>query len=168
MKLVITGYAEHGKGTVCSILSEKPYNKKSMSSSALANELFIFDKLKGIYGYKTLQECFNDRRNKRDIWYNMIREFNMLDKARLARILLSSYDIYDGVRCIEEFNAMKENNLYDYSIWVDASSRKPVESSSSMTVRKEHCDFIIDNNGDINELKQNVSNLCRHTLRSGF
>lgn len=168
MKLVITGYAEHGKGTVCSILSEKPYHWKSMSSSMLANELFIFDRLKDIYAYKTPQECFNDRRNKRDIWYNMIREFNTPDKVRLARILLSSYDIYDGVRCIEEFNAMKENGLYDYSIWVDASFRKPVESSSSMTVRKEHCDFIIDNNGDIKQLKQNISSLCNHTLRSGF
>jgi hypothetical protein len=44
--------------------------------------------LKVKYGYKTSEECFEDRVNHRSEWYDMICEYNLNDKAKLAKGIL--------------------------------------------------------------------------------
>lgn len=152
LNIVVTGWKGCGKGTVSKMLAEK-LQCETMSSSWLACDLFIFDKLKDKYGYATKEECFADRINRRAEWYELIKEYNGYDGAALAKKLFEVANIYDGVRDLDELYAMKLDGIVDYVIWVDGYERTgQQEDESSMNVTMEHCDFIIDNNGSEEEL----------------
>lgn len=157
-KLIITGHARHGKDTVCEILRDS-YGFKFESSSKIACELFLFDKLKEKYNYKTIEECFEDRVNHRKEWFNEIVKYNK-PLYRLGMYILGHNDIYCGLRNIYEINSIKKNlNHNIYTIWVNADKRHPIESYESISITAEDCDFIIDNNGTIEELKDQVEGL---------
>lgn len=155
MKLLIIGHARHGKDTVCEMLRLK-HGYSFRSSSNYANEHVIYPALQPIYKYKSLEECYEDRVNHRRSWYNLIRAYNGMDPARLARDIISEYDIYCGLRHREEFVAAQQEGLFDYVVWVDRSKHISDEPSSSMTLTREDADIIIDNNGSLSELETNV------------
>jgi dephospho-CoA kinase len=157
-KLIIIGHGRHGKDTVCDIL-QRDYNFKFMSSSQFCNEKVLFPVLSPIYGYTTLEECYNDRHNHRKEWYDLIAEHNSDDPARLGKELFSQFDIYCGLRRKEELEALTEQDVCDYIIWVDASKRLPPEDESSCTVTKDMSDYVIDNNEDYDSLLRNVKTL---------
>ena len=87
MKVLIVGHARHGKDTLAEILHEE-YGLTYKSSSLAASEIFLYDSLKAKYGYKTPEECFEDRVNRRDEWHNLICGFNLYYKARLAKHIM--------------------------------------------------------------------------------
>lgn len=157
-KLIVIGYGRHGKDTVCDILQNQ-YGFKFMSSSEFCNEKVIFPILAPIYGYTTFEECYSDRHNHRKEWFDLIAEYNMDDPAKLGTTLFSEYDIYCGLRRKEELEALVDQNIAEYVIWVDASKRLPPEDESSCTVTQDMADFTIDNNEDYATLYENV-----HTL----
>lgn len=157
-KLIIIGYGRHGKDTVCDILRDK-YGFNFMSSSQFCNEKVLFPILAPLYGYKSLDECYEDRHNHRKEWFDLIAEHNIDDPARLGKELFSEYDIYCGLRRKEELEALSDQNVADYIIWVDASKRLPPEDESSCTVTQDMADFTIDNNGDYDTLCENVQTL---------
>lgn len=144
-KLMVIGYAEHGKGTAIKLL-DQIFELTGTSSSHFANERVVYPIIKDVYGYATPEECYNDRYQYREVWFNLIKQYNTPDGCRLARELYQQYDIYDGCRNIEEFNAIKEAKLFDHSIWIDASKRKPIEDKSSCTIKPSDADWVIDNN----------------------
>jgi hypothetical protein len=102
--------------------------------------------LKVKYGYKTSEECFEDRVNHRSEWYDMICEYNLNDKAKLAKGILEITDCYVGMRDRNEISECI-NQLFDLIVWVDASDRLPLEDSSSFNIDKACADVILDNNG---------------------
>lgn len=155
MKLMIMGYGRHGKDTVCEILKEA-FGFTFASSSFAAAEHAIYPVLRHLIGYETLEECYNDRHNHRALWYELIKAFNYRDGARLARLVYHSHDIYCGIRNIDEFNAIKEAGLFDYAIWVDRSKVLPVETTDSCTIHPGLADYILDNNGDLDELRSEI------------
>lgn len=164
-KLMVVGHARHGKDTVCDILVEE-YDFKFISSSRFCSQHFIFDKLKDKYGYQTEEECFNDRHNHRAEWFNLIQEYCTPDAGRLGKKIFREYDIYCGLRNKAEFHSMKNQNVFDYSIWVDASDRLPPESKDSMTIEPWMSDFVIDNNTeDLEILRLNVRQLMNRLLQ---
>ena len=144
-KIIVTGHARHGKDTVCQLLSFSDY--KFSSSSEFANEKVVFPVLSKKYGYKNLQDCFEDRHNHRSEWFDLVKQYNTPDLTRLAREIFTFNDIYCGMRNKEELTAIKATGLIDLVVWVDASSRLPIENSSSMTITEEDCDYMLDNNG---------------------
>ncbi len=146
MNFMLMGHAQHGKGTACAIL-ERVFGLKAISSSQFANQKFLFDRLAPVYGYKSLEECFNDRHDKRQEWYQLIYDYNTPNRTRLAGELFSTYDVYDGIRSRDELLAIKEATLVDHYIWIDASERKPKESPESITVTEADADIVISNNG---------------------
>lgn len=160
MKLMIVGHGRHGKDEVCKILQKKGYSFSS--SSEFANELFIFEDLKEKYGYKTLEECFEDRVNKRTEWHDLICEYNREDPARLARKIYEENDVYAGIRNPIEFDKAKEEGLFQASIWVDASKRLENEPVESNKMSKEKCDYILDNNGPLNNLEEEVEKVLQN------
>ena len=103
--------------------------------------------------YKDFEECYQDRVNHRQEWFEQIKAYNTPDKARLAREIYSDSDIYVGIRAIEEFEAVKAEGLFNYSIWVDRSKHIAPESAASNTITKEMADYVIDNNGTLEDLK---------------
>lgn len=166
LRLIVMGHGEHGKGTVCQILQER-YGYRSCSSSYAALQPCIWPAMQSYYD--TMDECYQDRRNWRTLWGQLITRFNHDDKTELGRHIFEylQCDIYDGIRKAEELNAIKKAGLIDYVVWVDGSRRKPMESSESMTVNRSMADITIDNNGPEHELDYRVRAAMDHLLMLG-
>jgi dephospho-CoA kinase len=165
MKLLITGYKQHGKDTVCSLI-QQIYGLTSISSSYYAvMHTDIFDDLALHLGVsKSL--LYKIRDDYRKEFFDLIRNANIKHGMDfLGQGIFANYDIYNGIRNHEEFFAIKEKKLFDTSIWVDASERKPAESIESCTMRPEYCDIILDNNGNMEELVLNIICLLRKLQR---
>lgn len=154
-KLLIVGSMRHGKDTFAEILRDK-FGYKFESSSEAASRIFIYDKLKDKYGYKTPDECFKDRVNHRAEWYDMICEYNKGNRARLATEILKEADCYVGMRDVEEINECMRQELFDIIIWVDASERLPNEPSDSFNIDKSVAHLIVTNNGTLEEFEKKV------------
>lgn len=120
--------------------------------------------LKERYGYSSEEDCYADRHNHRAEWYNAICEYNVPDAARLGREIFKVHDIYCGLRNKKEYHAMRNTNVFDYAIWVDRSEHLPLEDKNSMTLEPWMANFTIDNNGSLDNLEFNVTQLMSSIL----
>lgn len=164
-KLLILGSARHGKDTLAEILNQR-FGYVFQSSSQSAADIFIYEELKGKYGYKNSVECFDDRVNHRAEWYEMICEYNKVDKARLAKEILKKSDCYVGMRDSEEIKACMEQDLFDLIIWVDASDRLPLEDSDSFNIDISVADIIISNNTTLKDFEKKSIRLGKILMSS--
>ena len=162
-KLLIIGNARHGKDTVCDILREE-FGYSFRSSSDFCAEKFIYDELKVKYGYTSYAQCFEDRHNHRSEWYDMIHEYCRDDYARLGREIFAENSIYCGLRNKSEFHAMRNTQVFDCAVWVDRSDHLPAEDRSSMSLEIWMADYVIDNNGTLEDLKRNTRELVTHLV----
>lgn len=163
-KLLIMGWGRHGKDSVCEILTDK-FGFKFVSSSYFMAEKVLFPALKDKYGYETVQQCYDDRHNHRAEWFDIIAATNEEDAATLGKAIFKEYDIYCGLRNEREFVAMKEQKVFDYAIWVDASDRgMPPEDLNSCTVHKGLADIVLYNNGTLADLEHDTFNLGKRLL----
>ena len=160
MKLLIIGKARHGKDTVANGLAKR-LGLTFKSSSMAALDIFLYDKLNelrrwsGLKPYQSKDEAFEDRVNHRELWFNLIAEYNALDKARLAKDIMQEADIYVGMRNMDEFVAARP--IFDLVIWVDGERRLPdSESIESMNIPMTEAGWIIDNNGDEDQLREDL------------
>ena len=158
IKLLVVGHMRHGKDTLAELMRDY-FGLKFISSSQACADIFIYDELKDKYGYKTPTECFEDRVNHRDEWYQMICSYNEFDKARLAKEILRYNNTYVGMRDSGEIKECMNQGLFDLIIWVDASERLPLESSDSFNITKADADIIIENNTTLEELKEKTLRL---------
>jgi hypothetical protein len=71
IKLMILGSARHGKDSMAEILRDE-FGMTFESSSQAASDIFLYDLMKEKYGYETSEECFEDRHNHRQEWYEAI------------------------------------------------------------------------------------------------
>ncbi len=154
-KLLVIGPMRHGKDTFAEILN-KHFGLKFQSSSQAAADIFIYDTLKPKYGYKTSEECFEDRVNHRAEWYELICMYNHLDKAKLAKSILKTSDCYVGMRDRDEIKECLRQKVFDLVIWVDADKRMPPEPTESFNIDKSCADIIIENNGTLAEFEEKV------------
>ena len=149
--LMICGHGQHGKDTLAELLSDIAGFK--YASSSLICSRYVYNLMRDVYGYKSPNECFLDRRNHRADWYDAITRINTPDPTSLAKQVLLESNIYVGMRSLRELNACKHENLFDHYIWVDASERMPPEGSDSIEIGSIDCDIIIDNNGPPSEFR---------------
>jgi dephospho-CoA kinase len=163
MKILLIGHARHGKDTVSEMLQQM-LGLTFRSSSEFVNESVVFPVLAPKYGYTTLDECYQDRVNHRQEWYELLRKYNGDDPARLGRELFEENDIYCGLRHREEFEAMKDQSLFDVCIWVDASKRLPLESTTSMTLERTDANIVIDNNQSLKQLYDQMVFICSNDI----
>ena len=155
IKLLVLGHCRHGKDTFAEILNEE-FGLKYQSSSQASADIFLYEALKDKYGYKTPEECFQDRVNHRAEWKQMICDYNKDDKAKLAKEILKNSDCYVGMRDRAEINECMKQGLFDIIVWVDASGRLPEEPASSFDIDKSCADIIIENNGTFETFKEKV------------
>ena len=162
-KLLVIGHGRHGKDTVSEILC-KELGLKYQSSSEFCAGHVMFPELSKKYGYKTSEECYADRHNHRQEWYEMISAYCGSDLARLGREIFQKFDIYCGLRNKREWSSMKNEGVYDYAIWVDRSDHLEKEDETSNSMQPWMADYLIDNNGTIADLEYNVKTLITHRL----
>lgn len=147
MKVIVCGLARHGKDTFCENLGV-PFK----SSSMVALEEVIWPNW-GKSRYLTMKECFEDRVNYREAWFNMIKDFNEDDPTALAKRIFKSCDVYCGLRNRQELAACKEQGLVDLVIWVDGSILfGHTEDVNSNNITRYDCDVIIGNGGSLEDL----------------
>ena|SRR5579859_853425 len=152
LKFMILGYARHGKDTVANILVDTFGLRKEDSSQFAGKQVLMpYFASKGIH-YSSWEECYKDRVNYRQEWFEQIKAYNTPDETRLAREIYEVSDIYVGIRRKEEFEAVKAAKLFDYSIWVDRSKHLQPEPLSSNTMSITDADYVIDNNGTLEQL----------------
>lgn len=157
-KYLILGHAQHGKDTLAEILNEE-IGLRFESSSIAASRLFLFDELKDKYGYQTPERCYEDRINHRKEWFDLIVEYNKDDKARLAKEILKTSNIYVGMRDIEELKECYKQNVFDMIIGV-YNPRVPLEDPESFNIDIwKQSDFVIPNSGTIQDLRRRVLRL---------
>lgn len=154
-KICIIGHARHGKDTVAEFIN-KHYGYKSESSSQAASRLFLFDALKEKYGYKTSEECFEDRVNHRAEWFDMICEYNKDYPGQLAKDIMNHNQIYTGMRSDKELDACLRDGIFDLVIGVydPRKQDEPLDSFDINILRKSH--IIIPNSGDLFDLENRV------------
>lgn len=162
-KIVLVGHGRHGKDTVAELLAMF-YGMSFRSSSEFCAEHVVFPVLKHEFGYKTVEECFNDRHKHRKRWYTLIADYCAEDPTRLGREIFKEYDIYCGLRNKREFIFMKNAGVFDIAIWVDRSEHVKKESKESNNIEPWMADFIIDNNGSVDDLTLGVKQLFDNLL----
>lgn len=143
-KFYVVGSAQHGKDEVGKILIEKlgiPY----YASSKDIIDLFLFKSLFYL-GYETPEALFEDRDSIRPLMYESIKAYNRKDPARVARGLFKVSPVYVGLRDDDELKGGLEAFDDVLVIYVDASDRKPIESTKSFNIPIERADEVVDNN----------------------
>lgn len=156
MKLLVLGYARHGKDTVAEYLRDD-FGMDFRSSSHFLAEACVRPYLaeRGIT-YATLDECYADRVNHRAAWHDAIAAYNAEDPTKLAREILKVADIYVGLRSNREYVAARP--LFDAVLWVDASARGlPPEPRSSMDIEYDpYRMLVVHNSRDLDHLRAEV------------
>lgn len=150
----------HGKTTIAEMLLDE-YDLTFKDSSMASAEIFIYDELKDKYGYNTFEECYEDRKQHRDEWFNLICDYNVPDKARLAKEILNRADVYVGMRSNDELQECKKQNIFDLIIGIYRPAF-PNEPSSSFDIDLwKESDIIIPNDGSINDLRKRIDKLYK-------
>jgi hypothetical protein len=161
MKLRINGYARHGKDTVADIIADMYGLVKPDASRVIARWLVTTRLPKDWYTYKDgssmpmdeqVEACYLDRINHRTGWYNFVSDAG---PETLCMEVMRQGDIYVGERRRESFELTKP--LFDFSIWVTSEKRGlPPEPVSSCDLTQEGHDYIIENDGDMEDLLEKV------------
>ena len=154
-KYLILGHGGHGKGAVASIMQGMGIS--CISSSVAALNTVIFPEMR--HHYSTAEECFDDRRNNRREWLNLITDYNTPDAGRLCREILKQYDCYDGMRPLREFEATSHE--FDVILYVDASDRCPPDPTMEIPFDAASM-ILIDNNGSESDLLEIVGKALIH------
>jgi hypothetical protein len=79
----------------------------------------------------------------------------------MARELFSHHDIYCGLRNREEFLVIRQEKLFDVSIWIDRSKHVGPESADSMQIKPSDCDLVVDNNHTLAQLEVTMVDVYR-------
>jgi len=166
-RLLIIGHARHGKDTVAEMISEI-MGLKFTSSSVFVGYEAIWP-MWGKERYPSFEAMFDDRVNHRALWFNLISAYNTPDKARTGRTMLErGYNMYVGMRNADEYKACIDAGLFDEVIWVDRSKLLPPEPSDSMTLDDSMATMIVNNNGDLADLRGIILTLQQVLLDKGY
>lgn len=188
-KVLILGFARHGKDTVSEMLRDH-YGLSFQSSSMFCADkvlwriihdadaraeflatvqvsrrhLFEAELAMMADEYVSVEDCFEDRGNHRELWYLAIRAFNTPDATSLGRALYDQHDVYCGLRHAAEFHALVNAGIPDLVVWVDRSDHLDPEDHASCSVEPWMADYVIDNNGSLEDLERNVRSLFDRIL----
>lgn len=150
-KLIILGYARHGKTTVQEILKEKGFKIVDQTE-------YIVEKILVPSVYPTREEALQNKFKDRALWFEKVNEYNSEEPSRLQRELFEcGSDVHVGMRNIRELKHAKEN-LNVISAWVQ-DTRKSPESENSCNIQPNDADYILDNSGTLEDLSENINEL---------
>lgn len=166
-RLLIIGHARHGKDTVAEMIRDI-MGLKFTSSSVFVGQEVIWP-MWGEDRYPSFNAMFEDRVNHRGLWFNLISAYNTPDKARTGRTMLEQgFDMYVGMRNVDEYKACIAAGLFDEVLWVDRSQHLPPESKDSMTIDSSVATIFVDNNEDLEKLKNTILDLQKVLFDKGY
>lgn len=160
-KLLILGYARHGKDTAAEYLRDRHGITFRSSSEFLAGNV-VRPALAGHkMFYDSLTACYADRVNHRALWREIIEDYNRHSPDRLAKAILAEVDCYVGMRMQREYDAARP--LFDAVLWIDGSGRGlPPEGADSMNIAFDAAAMIrIDNGGTLENLHAQLDDWMR-------
>lgn len=161
--IVVIGHKRHGKDAFCEMLRDS-FMVSFAGSSYVAAEEFLYKEAemqlncwqiapKGLVDHPdgtlmTLDEFYEARNDNREWWFDQISRF-CVTGTELGDLIFNKQGktIYCGCRNYREYKAMKDAGMIDLTVWVDASSRRELESPESFNIPKSEADVVIDNNG---------------------
>jgi len=159
MKILILGHGRHGKDTVAEMIADAT-TLKFCSSSEFVCERVVYPQLSDVF--VSPMACYRWRHYNRQLWYDIICEYNKNDKSRLCKELLNEYDIYVGMRCDKEYQASK--HLFDHVIYVDAFDRVDYKDTTMWIAFNAQEMLLLDNNSDVKRLRIRVNQLINTLL----
>jgi len=148
LKLLVLGHGRHGKDTAAEILAAEAGLSK-VSSSEFCAQKAVWPLVADLY--PDWRAAYDDRHNHRELWFHAIRAYNLRPGPSLAEQILADHDIYVGMRSRAELAATR--HLFDAVIWVDRSAVLPPEPEASIEIAPSDCDLVLDNNGDLADLR---------------
>jgi len=173
VKILILGHAGHGKDTFAEMLREASGNILTSCSSSWFMTEYVLGKFEkcaaqpNFSPYKTKEECYNDRYNHRSFWFECIADYNKEHgMAHLGKELTRCYNIYTGMRNPHEYVACIKENVFDVIFYVDASDRVPLEDKSSNQMNFSHEMFAVDNQSNLENLKQQAENIIEGLFKT--
>lgn len=165
MKLLVIGHGEHGKDTACKIINRLTGLKFISSSEVAVNVGEIWEVISAARpeydGNRYL--AYSMRREDRLLWGNTIRLYNTPDKTALCKRILLDNDIYNGMRCDEEYLACKK--LFNAVLWVDATIRVSKNDPSMKIPFNPREMIFINNNYTTRELEAELKSALRYVRK---
>lgn len=145
-KILIIGHKAHGKDTVAEILTQL-YGFNYKSSSEMALDIFLMDRLKQVFGITSREEYYQRKEEVRAFMYQEILKYNTPDRAKLAKEIMTTNDIYVGMRDKHEIASCINQGVFDLVIGVyNPGAELEGEESFNIDVF-EHSHVIIINDG---------------------
>lgn len=152
MRIAVCGHGRAGKDTVCQWLAQNTSLRYEKSTSQAAAEV-VFRRMAELgHGYPSVQACWEDRHNHRELWAETIWAYNQPDGLTLYRQMAETNDVLNGIRRWSELEACANEGIVDYSIWVSA----PVAVDPSNEIGLGHCSYVISNCGSPGDLQRQL------------
>jgi len=135
-------------------------NEAGYSTERLRNEGDYDTEVIGYYPgqFTDKMEFYASRRTFRWIWGHWVNVYNCSspDKIRLYRDAIEAGEqLFVGLRKIDEYDSFRRH-FSTFSIWIQ---RDGVKYDPTQEYGADKCDFIVQNNGTIEELRKKVNSM---------
>lgn len=170
MKLAICGPGGHGggdnggcgKGTAAAVLKDST-PLRYVGGTSFCARFIVFKELRRLgIQYPNVAACYSDRRNHRELWAEIIRDYVRDDPPKRYGHWLIDQDILEGIRRRDELLACKEAGLFDLVIWIE----RPGCDDPTCEVTADDCDVSILNTGTLSEFYLRVERFGEFLLSS--
>lgn len=153
MKIGIVGHGRAGKDTAAEYLRDFHGLRYTHGTSRWAATIVWAAMTRTGHGYDTVEECFEDRHNHRELWARIIGRHNASDPTRMYRECLENQDILTGLRLRHEFEACKSAGICDVWLWIE---RPGIAVDPTCQVKASDCDYLINNDGTLAEFHAKI------------
>lgn len=147
MKLAICGLGRAGKDTAAEFLATCTPLRYVAGTSLWAADM-VYDRMAKLgHTYAGSMQCWQDRHNHRELWRDIIVEYNRNDPVQLYKDCLAEQDILTGIRAKHEQEACKKAGLAELWLWID----RPGCVDVTCEVTPDDCDLTIRNYGTLED-----------------
>ena len=115
-KILIVGHGLHGKNTLAEMIESELGYKFRGSSEVAATEV-VYPLLKPFF--KDADECFDKRRENRELWRALISDFNRFDAIKLCKLVCEGGYGYTGLRDKREVITAVKAGFFTHIIWIN-------------------------------------------------
>lgn len=158
IKLGICGKGRAGKDTAAEFLAVTTGLRYTAGTSFWAKDLvFAWFQINEPGRYRDTQHCWEDRHNNRQLWADIIGDYNRDDPVKLYKDCLENQNFLTGVRWKHEMRAIKQAAIVDCWLWVE-NPRVPKDVSCQVTM--DDCDLVVLNNSDLNTYLERLSGIA--------